>query len=123
MSARALPSGRRTKWARASSIDCDDDVTGPDPDVGYEVVVKGFLDLHWSEWLGGFDIRHIGQNTVISGRLRDQAALHGLINRLRDLDLFLVSVRCVDGDDSGHGGSPADGPDHGDTSGPAARQP
>jgi hypothetical protein len=54
----------------------------------YEIRVKGHLPEHWSEWLEGLTITH-GANgeTVLSGSLRDQAALFGVVVKVRDLGL------------------------------------
>jgi len=61
-----------------------------------EIVVKGHLDLDWSEWLEGLTITHNDQGeTIISGRLRDQAAFYGLLAKVRDMCLFLISVKYV----------------------------
>jgi len=61
-----------------------------------EIVVKGQLDTDWSEWFEGLTITNNDQGeTIISGPIRDQAALHGLLARVRDLGLFLISVKCV----------------------------
>jgi hypothetical protein len=58
------------------------------------IVVKGQLDEDWSEWLEGLAIRHNDRGeTVISGPIRDQAALYGILVKMRDLALFLISVR------------------------------
>ncbi len=58
-----------------------------------EVRVKGHLDESWSEWLEGFAFTYPGQNeTAISGRVEDQAALYGLIAKLRDLGMQLITV-------------------------------
>ena len=58
-----------------------------------EVRVKGHLDTHWAEWLDGLTITHSEQNeTILSGPVQDQAALYGLIAKLRDLGLPLISV-------------------------------
>jgi hypothetical protein len=58
-----------------------------------EIRVKGQIDQHWSDWLGGLTITHTGQNeTVLTGPIVDQAALHGLLAKLRDLGLPIVSV-------------------------------
>lgn len=67
----------------------------------YQVEVEGVIDASWSEWLG---CRHIntyqgeeGQAiTVINAELPDQSALRGLLNRIGDLNLVLLSVRQVD---------------------------
>jgi len=59
-----------------------------------EIRVKGRLDARWSEWLEGLGIRHTAQGeTVLTGPLLDQAALYGLMSKLRDLGLTLTLVR------------------------------
>jgi len=58
-----------------------------------EIHVKGHIARDWSDWLGGLTITHTQQGeTVISGPVRDQAALRGLLNRIADLGLQLSSV-------------------------------
>jgi len=58
-----------------------------------EIRIKGQLDETWSEWFEGFTVSNTGQNqTTLVGELPDQAALYGLIAKLRDLGLTLVSV-------------------------------
>lgn len=58
-----------------------------------EIRVRGHLDSQWAEWLDGLAITHSEQNeTILSGPVKDQAALYGLIAKLRDLGLPLVSV-------------------------------
>ncbi|MEJ2733156.1 MAG: hypothetical protein P8189_06235 [Anaerolineae bacterium] len=59
----------------------------------YEIRVQGMLDEGWSEWLDGLDIRPLDTGeTVLAGPIRDQAALHGLLNKIRDLGLPLLCV-------------------------------
>jgi hypothetical protein len=59
----------------------------------YEITVRGHLDPHWSTWFGGLElIRTDDGTTVISGRIVDQSALHGLLQKLRDLGIPLVSL-------------------------------
>jgi hypothetical protein len=59
----------------------------------YEIKVKGELDTHWSNWFEGLTLTHLeGQETMLAGLLPDQAALHGLLERIRDLNLTLISV-------------------------------
>lgn len=58
-----------------------------------EIRVKGQLDRNWSDWFDGLSITHTESGeTVLSGRIRDQAALRGLIFNLADLGLSLISV-------------------------------
>ena len=59
----------------------------------YEIRVKGILDERWTAWFGNLQVTSDGEETVISGPVADQAALHGLLTKVRDLGLFLVSVR------------------------------
>ncbi len=59
----------------------------------YEIKIKGHLDRYWSDWFAGLKLTHLeGDETLLSGPLPDQAALHGLLERVRDLNLKLISV-------------------------------
>ncbi len=61
----------------------------------YEIKVKGQLDPYWSDWFAGLKLTHLeGDGTLLSGWLPDQGALHGLLERVRDLNLTLISVTC-----------------------------
>jgi hypothetical protein len=65
---------------------------------GVEIIIKGQIDPLWSEWLGGLEIAHIGQDhSQLSGSIADQATLYGILTKLRDLDLNLVSVELTEG--------------------------
>lgn len=73
-----------------------------------EIHVRGILDAHWSSWFEGLDItpRDADDVTVISGPLADQAALHGVLTKIRDLGLVLLEVLVVDphlDDETDHG--------------------
>ncbi len=58
-----------------------------------EIHIKGRINQQWSDWFGGLSIRHSSSDeTILEGCLQDQAALYGVISRLRDLGLELVSV-------------------------------
>jgi hypothetical protein len=62
-----------------------------------EIRVKGQLDKHWSDWFQGFDFSEgEGDETILRGEAQDQAALYGLIAKLRDLGLILVAVNEID---------------------------
>jgi hypothetical protein len=59
----------------------------------YEIRVQGRLDDRWSSWLDGLDLsRRDDGTTVLSGPLPDQAALHGVLRKVGDLGLSLLSV-------------------------------
>jgi len=59
----------------------------------YEIRLAGHLDAHWASWFDGLAVSHQGDGTtLICGSVADQAALHGLLQRVRDLGLPLVSV-------------------------------
>ncbi len=71
----------------------------------YEIRVEGYLPGGWSDWFGGLDVEsEPGGDTILSGHLPDQAALHGVLARIRDLNLKLVSVSRLE-DDSHSGRS------------------
>ena len=58
-----------------------------------EIRVKGQIDEHWSDWFEGLTITHTDQDeTILLGTVVDQAALYGLLAKLRDLGLPLLSV-------------------------------
>ena len=61
-----------------------------------EIRVKGRIDKRWSEWLDDLTITHTDQDeTVLAGPILDQAAMYGLIAKLRDLGLPLLAVNSV----------------------------
>ena len=59
----------------------------------YEIQVKGYLDARWNELFEGMTIGWKNNVTTISGMVADQAALHGLLARVRDYGLVLLSVK------------------------------
>jgi hypothetical protein len=66
----------------------------------YEIRLKGHLDSRWAAWFDGLSLTHdSGGTTVISGPVLDQAALHGLLQKVRDIGIPLVSVAQVDPDE------------------------
>jgi hypothetical protein len=63
----------------------------------YEIRLKGHLDDGWTDWFEGLTITlEENGDTLLTGSVVDQAALHGLLKRIRDLGMPLVSVNCVD---------------------------
>ena len=62
----------------------------------YEIRLKGHLDSRWTAWFDGLTLAHDSDGTtIIHGLVADQAALHGLLQKVRDLGLPLVSVTQV----------------------------
>jgi hypothetical protein len=66
------------------------------PGVHYEISVEGGLDERWSAWFDGLSVTsdEPGRSTI-SGVVDDQSALHGLLGKIRDLGLTLISVRRI----------------------------
>ena len=63
----------------------------------YEIRVRGLLDESWSDWLDGLAVTPTDEgNTMLAGLIRDQCALHGLLIKIRDLGLPLLSVEQKD---------------------------
>ena len=59
----------------------------------YEIKIKENLDQSWSERFAGMKLTHLeGDGTMLSGIMSDQGALHGMLERIRDLNLTLISV-------------------------------
>ena len=70
----------------------------------YEIRIKGHLDERWADWLEGMAFTHESNGTThLSGPLTDQAALHGVLNRLRDLGIPIISVQHVEPIEQNHG--------------------
>jgi len=64
---------------------------------GYRLRINGHLDQHWSSWFGDFTLtREDDGTTCLTGAIADQAELHGLLGRIRDLGVTLISVEVVD---------------------------
>ena len=73
------------------------DPTEPEEAGGYEIRLKGHLDARWSAWFDGLSVTHETDGTsVVHCPAADQATLHGLLRKVRDLGLPLVSVSHID---------------------------
>jgi hypothetical protein len=74
--------------------------TGNSPSAGrYEIRINGLLASRWAAWFDGLTLTHLNDGTtLIHGLIVDQSALHGLLQKVRDLGLPLISVTHVEGD-------------------------
>ena len=63
-----------------------------DQPCSYRIHLKGKLDLKWNEWFDGFEITYTNGDTILLGSVPDQAALHGVLAKINDLGLSLISV-------------------------------
>jgi hypothetical protein len=67
----------------------------------YQIKIKGHLDNHWSDWLDNLTISNEANGeAVLHGPLADQAALHGVLIKIRDLGLPLLAITTVATDES-----------------------
>jgi hypothetical protein len=65
--------------------------------ITYEIRVEGLVDSLWTSWFNDMTITYVdNMETILIGELQDQAALHGVLGRIRDLGLSLISVRRLD---------------------------
>jgi hypothetical protein len=72
----------------------------------YRIRIKEQLDQHWSAWFGGLRITtEANGETVLTGEVVDQAALHGLLSKVRDLQLTLLSVYSLETEIPSRGGN------------------
>ena len=72
--------------------------TRPHAPTHYEIRIDGHLDEHWSAWFGGLALsREADGTTTLHGPVTDQAELHGLLARIRDLGAPLLSVNTREG--------------------------
>ena len=63
----------------------------------YDIRIEGQLDASWAEWFDGLTITNLADDTTrLSGNLVDQAALHGTLDKVRNLNLTLISVTSLD---------------------------
>jgi hypothetical protein len=81
-------------------------VSGSQSPARYEIRVEGVLDQRWTAWFEALQVTSEGSQTVISGPLPDQPALHGVLIKVRDLGMCLISVRRLDPDQAGQASPP-----------------
>jgi hypothetical protein len=85
--------GKHTASSKQNSSPCNNGV--------YEIKIKGHLDDHWKPWFEGMVLKYemnAGQEqeyTLMTGPVADQPALHGLLAKIRDLNLILISIRKI----------------------------
>ena len=73
--------------------------TKPHEPVHYQIRLKGHLDTQWADWFAGLAVSlEENGDTLLTGPVADQAALHGLLKKIRDLGLPLLSVLSVESD-------------------------
>ena len=65
----------------------------------YEVRIQGHLDAQWADWFGVLTVKlEPNGDTLLSGTIADEAALHGLLRKVRDLGMPLISVKRIEPD-------------------------
>jgi hypothetical protein len=70
--------------------------TDPNEPTVYQIRIKGYLGSQWTEWFGGLTItQEDNGDTFLTGMVVDQAALHGLLRKVRDLGMPLLSVNRI----------------------------
>lgn len=76
--------------------------TNPDQPSVYEIRIRGHLGPHWEDWFEGMKVT-LEENgeTVLTGPVMDQPALHGMLKKVRDLGLTLILVNRLDLDEGG----------------------
>jgi hypothetical protein len=73
-----------------------DSKTDPGQPMVYQIRIKGHLGPQWTDWFGGLAIAvEEDGDTLLTGPIVDQAALYGLLKKVRDLGMPLVSVNCI----------------------------
>jgi hypothetical protein len=90
--------GRTSMWCRPVAGRIGEvRVTQPQPAARYQIRVEGVLDERWSAWFDGLEVAGDARGqTTITGPVADQAALHGLLAKVRDLGLTLVSLQRIE---------------------------
>lgn len=95
---RSPPTGPRT-WHPGSPGRFLMNRSAPQSTGSFELRIGGHLDHHWSDWFAGLTLTYDEDgSTTLRGTVTDQAELHSLITKVRDLGVTLLSVRTIDAD-------------------------
>ncbi len=79
------------------------EATPVDPAPLYAIRLKGHLGCEWADWFDGLAVELTAEgDTLLTGPVLDQAALHGLLKKVRDLGLPLLTVQCMAPDEGSH---------------------
>lgn len=57
-----------------------------------KIIIEGHIPAVWSDWFDDLEIKNVGDNSILTGEVQDHSAIHGIIERIRDLNLDLISV-------------------------------
>ena len=80
---------------------------GPEQPRIFQIRLKGQLDARWTDWFGGMTVALTEEgHTLLTGPVADQAALHGILKKVRDLGLPLLAVQCVEANEKGANRTP-----------------
>lgn len=61
-----------------------------------KIKIQGHLDKKWKDWFDGMDISYENSHTIISGNITDEAYMYGILNKIRDLNLKLISINPIE---------------------------
>src|SRR6266496_1103657 len=96
--AQTVLTGHTRDRVMSNEINSESD---PGQPLVYQIRIKGHLGREWTNWFGGLTIRLTDNGeTLLTGPVVDQAALHGLLRKVRDLGVPLLSVRSIQQDES-----------------------
>lgn len=65
-----------------------------------KIIIQSHLDKKWKNSFENMKISYEGDNTILSGEIKDEAHLHGILNIIRDLNLILISINPVESEDN-----------------------
>ena len=60
------------------------------------IIIQDHLDEKWKDWFDCMEISYEGDNTIITGNLKDETHMHGILNQIRDLNLKIISINPAD---------------------------